>query len=217
LWIVVAISGLAVPLIAAEPPKGVEPGNQLPGPFSAYIVFGGQKQAPPPGEPVQTEDRQNFGDPTRVGKFHDLVTRYQLDPSVAVFAREAPPAEDQPLGKLLKSLDDTVTKNRASRLHAFAIFLRLNNEFLKDDTRIPQINQIKDFATKLELKDTPLAIDQSESDRTKAYKIGADDLVTVLIYENLKVRNRFVFTADKPLDDAGIKSVIDAVKQVIKK
>ncbi|MFL5329966.1 MAG: hypothetical protein ACJ8C4_13760 [Gemmataceae bacterium] len=214
---VVAIVACVIPALAADPPKGVEPGQVLPGPFNAFVVFGGPKPPPPQGEPTQTTERLNFGDPSRANKFHDLITRFNLDPTVALFIREAPPAEDQPLVKLIKSLDDTVQKNRNSRLHAFGIFLRLNNEFLKDDTRIPQMNQIKEFGTRLELKEFPLAIDQVESDRTKAFKIAADDQVTILIYENLKVRDRFVFTSEKPLDEAAAAKVLESVKAMIKK
>jgi len=215
---IVTIVGMAHSVVADEPAKGVEPGQVLPGPFNAYIVFGGPKPKPPVNEPTQTVERVNHGDPSRAGKFHDLVTRYGLNPTVAIIAREAPPAEDQPLAQLIKWLDQSVQKNRNERLHAFAIFLRLNNDFLKDDTRIPQINQIKDFATKLDLKETPLAIDLAESDRTKAFRIGGEDAITVLVFDDhLKVRNRFVFTADKPLDEAGIKSIQDAVSKLIKK
>jgi len=215
-WILIVLVGLALPIMAADPAsKGVEPGQVLPGPFNAFVVVGGPK--PPPTDPIQTEDRQNYGDPSRANKFHCLVTRFGLDPTVAIFTREAPSADDQPLAKLIKSLDDTVQKNRAARLHAFAIFLRLKDDFLKDDARIPQVNQIRDFAAKLELKDFPLAIDQAESDRTKAYKISADDTVTVLLYENLQVTARFVFTTEKPLDEAGVKAIEDAVKKLIKK
>lgn len=211
---VMNLSAFAALLFSTEPPKGVEPGQVLPGPFNAFVVSGGEKPTSPE---IQTEERKNFGDATRVNKFHCLVTRFGLDPVVAVFAREAPPAEDQPLAKLIKTLDTMVDKNKNARLHAFTIFLRLSDEFLKDETRIPQINAIRDFATKLGVKSMPLAIDQSESERTKAYKIAAADSITVLVYENHQVANRFVFTADKPLDDAGIKSIEDAVNKVIKK
>jgi len=200
---------------SAQDPAGTEPGQVLPGPFNAYIVAGGPK--PTPSEPVQTEERQNFADLSRAGKFHDLVTRFGLDPTVAVFTREAPPAEDAPLGKLLKSLDDTVQKNRNSRLHAFAVFLRLKEEFLKDDTRIPQIKELESFATRLDLKGVPVALSQAESDRTRAYKFGAEDQTVVIVYENLKVRAKFMFTADKPLDDAGVQAVQAEVQKFIKR
>ena len=46
----------------------------------------------PPASPegLLPEERQNLGDPGRVQKFHDFVTRYGLDPVVAVFAHERP-------------------------------------------------------------------------------------------------------------------------------
>lgn len=201
---------------AADPPaKGTQPGNVLPGPFSAFIIFGGVK--PEPTEKTQTEERQNFGDPTRAYKHHDLVTRFGLDPTVAVFTREAAPADDAALGKLLKQLDDRVQKNRAGRLHAFAVFLRLKDDFLKDDDRIPQARAIEQFATKSAIKETPLALDLNDSPRTKNWNIGADDQVVVIVYQNLKVKAKFAYTAEKPLDDAGVQAVLAEVMKLTKK
>jgi hypothetical protein len=211
LVILTAITGF---LVAADP-TGTDPGQVLPGPFNAYVVFGGPKGTST--EPVQTEERQNYADPSRVGKFHDLITRYGLDPTVAVFTREGAPAEDSPLGKLIKQLDAAVQKNRNARLHAFTVFLGLKNDFLKDDTRIPQIKAIEQLATKLDLKETPLALDQSESDRTKAYNIPNDDQVVIIFYDNLKVRAKLVFTNDKPLDEAGLAAVEAEIKKMLKK
>src|SRR5262245_35765792 len=202
-------------LVVAADPTGTEPGQVLPGPFNAFVVFGGPKGTST--EPVQTEERQNFADKARVGKFHDLITRFGLDPTVAIFTREAPPAEDSPLGKLIKQLDTTVQAKRNSRLHAFVVFLGLKNELLKDDTRIPQIKAIEQLATKLELKETPLALDQSESDRTKSFNIGNDDQVVVIFYDTLVVRAKLVFTNDKPLDEAGIKAVEAEIEKLLKK
>jgi hypothetical protein len=212
----VVMSVLAGMTIAADPPaSGTEPGNVLPGPFSAYVVFGGTKVKP--AEAIQTEERQNDGDKTRAFKHHDLVTRFGLDPTVAVFTREAVPGDDAALGKLLKQLDDSVQKYRNSRLRSFTVFLRLKDEFLKDDDRIPQARAIEQYATKAAIKDTPFALDQAESERTKKWNIGADDQVVVIVYQNLKVRARFAFTADKPLDDAGVQAVMAEVQKIVKK
>jgi hypothetical protein len=202
-------------MVVAADPTGTQPGQVLPGPFTAYVVFGGPKGKQT--DPVQTEERQNFADPSRAGKFHDLVTRFGLDPTVAVFARDGVPAEDAPLARLIKSLDQLVQKNRNARLHAFVVFLNLQKEFLKDDTRIPQAKAIEQLATKLDLRDTPLAMDQVESDRTKSFGLNPDQLITVIVYENLKVKARFDFTADKPLDEAGLKAIEAEVAKLIKK
>jgi hypothetical protein len=202
-------------LAAQTPPTGTEPGQVLPGPFGAYVVFAGPKK--PPGAEVQTEERQNFADAARAGKFHDFITRYGLDPTVAVFTREAPTADDAPLARLLKSLDAAVQKNRNARLHAFAVFLRLKDDFLKDESRVPQVKAIEKFGAGLDLKELPLAIARSESEKTKAFNLGADDVVTVIVYENLRVRAKFTFTADKPLDAAGIEAVEAEVRKMIKR
>jgi hypothetical protein len=218
--VVAAMTVLASMAIAADPlVQGTEPGNVLPGPFSAYVVFGGTKPEPKEAvkETTQTEERQNQGDLTRIFKHHDLVTRYGLDPTVAVFTRDAAPGDDSALGKLIKQLDDNVQKYQSRRLHAFAVFLRLKDDFLKDDDRIPQTRSIEQFAAKSAIKLTPLALDLAESDRTKKWNIGADDQVVVIVYQNLKVTAKFIFTTEKPLDDAGIQAIMAEVQKMVKK
>src|SRR5581483_1159633 len=192
-------------------PGGAQPGQVLPGPFSAYVVTGVERQPSPEG--VLPAERENLGDVARVGKFHDFVTRFGLDPTVAVFSHE-PPAADQPLGKLVKALDQAVDSHKNARLHAFAIFLTLKGEFLQDEAQPGQIKQIEGFAQQLQLKNVPLALDRTESDRTRAYQIPAEASVVVLVYVNQTVRDRFTFTADKPLDDSGVQAILAAVNKV---
>jgi hypothetical protein len=119
--------GLAV---AQDRKVGTQPGETLPGPFRAYVVTGPTPPASPEG--LLPEERQNLGDPGRVQKFHDFVTRFGLDPVVAVFTHEPPPAADQALAKLFKDLDQAVEKYRTARLHTFGIFLTLRGEFHRD-------------------------------------------------------------------------------------
>lgn len=61
----------------------------------------------------------------------------------------------------------------------------------------------------------PLALDQVESDRTKAYQIAGADAVTVLVYANQRVKARFTYTAAKPLDDAGVQAVVAEVTKLV--
>jgi hypothetical protein len=212
--LVLATLGLtAIGAAAAQDGKtGTKPGEMLPGPFRALVVTGPVPPASPEG--LLPEERQNLGDPGRVQKFHDFVTRYALDPVVAVFSHEPPPAADQPLAKLFKELDKAVEKYRTARLHAFGIFLTLRGEFLRDETQSSQIKQIEAFAQQAGLKNVPLALDQVESDRTRAYGIAPVDTVTVIIYSNQVVRARFSYPADKPLDDAGVQAIMAEVTKL---
>jgi hypothetical protein len=211
---VILAGGLFAGLVGAQDakPTGTEPGQVLPGPFRALVVT--NPDAPKLPEGVMSEDRTNLGDLARVGKFHDFVTRYGVDPTVAVFSRELP-AADQPLGKLLQGLDGAVAKHRNARLHAFAIFLTLKGDFLQDDNQPVQIKQIQDFAERLKLQNVPLALDRAESERSKQYNIPAEATVVVLAYLNQTVQARHVFTADKPLDDTAIQATLSDVNKLV--
>ena len=93
--VLVVLSGLALRGAAAqEAQSGARVGQVLPGPFRVFVVTG--PTAPPSAEGLLPEERQNLGDPGRVGKFHDFVTNYGLDPVVAVFSHAPPPAPEQP-------------------------------------------------------------------------------------------------------------------------
>jgi hypothetical protein len=213
---VVLASGLLAGLAACQETKsGTQPGQVLPGPFPALVVT--NPDAPNPPEGVVSEDRSNLGDLARVGKFHDFITHYGVDPTVAVFSREPPQGAEQPLGKLMQALDQAVAKNRAARLHAFAVFLTLKEPFLEDVTQPTQIKQIQDFAEQLQLRFTPLALDRVESERTKAYDIPADATAVVLVYANQTVQARYAFTADKPLDDAAVQKILADANKLIGK
>jgi hypothetical protein len=205
----IALAGWAA---AQEKQTGTQPGQTLPGPFPALVVTG---PALPKTDEVLSEERRNLGDPGRVGKVHDFVTRYGLDPTVAVFSREAPPAPDQPLGQLLKALDEAVQKNARARLRAFGVFLTLRGEYFRDEAQGEQVKQIQAFGQQLQLTGVPLALAQAESPQTKAFGIAPGHTVTVLVYDDQIVRNRLEFTPDKALDEAGVKAVLDAVNSVV--
>ncbi len=214
IFAVMVALALVSPAVAQETQAaGTQPGQTLPGPFRAYVVTGQANPTPPDG--VQPEERQNLGDVARVGKFHDFVTRYGLDPTVAVFSHAPPTGPDQPLAKLFQALDQSVDKHRSARLHAFGIFLTLKGDYLTDESWAALIKQIEGFARQLQLKNIPLALDKAESERTKAYNIPADATVVVLLYVDQKVTARHAFTADRPLDDAGVQAILADVRKLV--
>lgn len=198
-------------LIVADEPKHDE-GRTLPGPFTAFVVS--NPDAPKPPEGVVSEDRSNLGDLARVGKFHDFVTHYGLDPTVAVFSRELPRVPNSRWVSC-SALDQEVAKNRNARLHAFGVFLTLKGPFLEDVEQPKQVKTIQYFANQLQLKSVPLALSLTESEQAKAYELPADVSVVVLVYDNQKIQARHVFTADKPLNDAAIQTILGDVNNVI--
>lgn len=145
----------------------VEPGEVLPGPFSAYIVAGG------PSWPRPNPCRPKTGRTSR--------TR----PASASMPTSSPGfGLDHRRGLHPRGPDRRLAARQvaeATRCHgreeqeqpawrAFGVFLRLKDDFLKDDDRIPQARAVEVFATKAELKLVPLALDQAESARTKTWK-----------------------------------------------
>lgn len=210
----VVATGLLAASLTAQEPKGVQAGQRLPGPFPAYIVAA--PAAKGGSEVVQPEERVNLGDRGRVGKFHDYITQFGLAPTVAIFSRAAPPAADQPLAKLIAALDRAVDEKKNARLSTFAIFLGLKGDYLKDETRVAQSKAIEAFAEQLKLKNIPLAIDLTDSARTKLYGIGTETPVTILVYDgNHMVKARFDLGGDKPLDDAAVKAVLEEVVKLV--
>lgn len=210
----VVAAGLWAASLTGQEPKGVQAGQRLPGPFPAYVVAA--PVAKGGADVVQPEERVNLGDRARVGKFHDFITQFGLAPTVAVFSRTSPPAADQPLAKLVAALDKAVGEKKNARLNAFVIFLGIKGDYLKDETRVGQARAIDAFADQLKLNNVPLAIDLTESPRTKLFGIGADTPVTVLVYDgNHMVKARFDLGGSKPLDDAAVKAVMDEVAKLV--
>jgi hypothetical protein len=204
---------VGVALIGVTAAAVAQDGKPLPGPFRAYVVTGEEPKASSEG--LLPSERQNHGDYGRIGKYHDFVTRFGLDPAVAVISRQPPPAADQPLAKLIQALDQAVEKNKLARLHGWAVFLGLKDDYLKDESRLAQIKQIEAFSKALNLKHVPLALDLADSERTRAYSIAADTAVTVIIYNNLKIVGRWDFNDDKPLDDAALKTIQAEVTKLV--
>ena len=63
--------------IAQDAKVGTQPGETLPGPFRVFVVTG-PVAANSSAEGLLPEERQNLGDPGRVQKFHDFITRFEV-------------------------------------------------------------------------------------------------------------------------------------------
>src|SRR5579859_5551966 len=103
--IVHAMLGGGVLLSAQEQgalPSGPKEGKHLPRAFDCY-TFNGPKE--------------------NQGRYHCLVCRYGLSPTVLVFAREAEEGKDAVLKTLMKRLEDATTQYANDDFHAAVIFL----------------------------------------------------------------------------------------------
>jgi hypothetical protein len=200
-------------VLTGQSVRSQEVGKNLPGPFRVFVVTGEMPKASPEG--LLPSERQNHGDLGRVGKYHDFVTRFGLDPTIAVITRQPPPAADQPLGKLIQALDQAVDKNKLAKLHGWVAFLGIKDDYLKDESRSAQIKAIDAFAKSLNLKNVPLAIALQDSQETRTYNIAPDTVVTVIAYANHKMTGRWDFTTDKPLDDAAIDTLKAEIAKLV--
>ncbi|HEY8504559.1 MAG TPA: hypothetical protein VIL46_08245 [Gemmataceae bacterium] len=212
-----ALGGLSAgPSLGQEPaPGSAKAPKMIPGPFRAYVVTDNR---------YEPTDERN-----RSGKPHCSVCEYGLHPAVMVVARSVPESADGPLAKLLQGLEQPVQprgeeQTGPSRPHdfgTFAIFLNLEDAYPDDPIREQRVAQAAAFGRALKPKWVTLAIAEktvSDKDGKKVpspklelYGIAEGDEVTVLFYDDLKILNRWTFTADKPLTDADVRAILAEV------
>lgn len=191
------MSRIALPAVAAvligilaraadEGPKvGLQPNDLLPGPFMSLNATG-----------------------ERADKVHCLFCRHGLNPVAAVFVR--PTDEDNPaVAALLKGLEGAVAKHADVRLGAFAIFL----QGAAAEERTPLIAKLKGLGEEKMLKSVVLAA--AAATTPEGYDVPKDNLVTVVLYYRHRVKFRFEFTKDKPLTEADVTAILEAVDKLI--
>jgi len=233
---------IAMTVLAQEPAK---PEVAVPASFRSYIVMDKRTYD---GEPKIVQDTVNKEifkhvyvkepkrDPkNRTEKMHDLVSDNALNPTLAVFSRSTPKAEDA-LAKLTLELRKLmkVEKYKARNFGAFVVFLTLDKEFQQDDKRDEADLAIFNWGNDVG-KDNPPAIDPvskkklpggiegvvlglsgKASEAVKAWDIGDNDDVTVVLYHRLKVVQRWKFEAGKFNEDE-VKAIIEATEAELKK
>jgi hypothetical protein len=167
---------------AGQPPTGLKPDANLPGPLNPYNVTGPYK-----------------------GHFHDLFAEFGMEPTVLIIARGLELAGD--LKDLLTKLDATIEKNPNARLHAGVIFLTddLPDVVTNDDKREELTPKIEDLGKGL--KHVVLALDSKKY--LDKYDLG-DAAVTVILYNKLKIVAVHSLTKGK-LDDQAVNQVLAEV------
>jgi hypothetical protein len=210
--------GLCAPLRSEEIKKGrlaptnakSEPQN-VPGAFHPYNVTTREKSA----EELEDADKEamekdkgkeKFAEEkyTSEGKYHCLVTEYDLDPVVMLFARGLNDSEG--FKELLTKLDAACSKFRVRRLRAFVVFLddELPEFHVKDDLkksleledrRKEVAGTIRKIADDLKLKNVVLTLGAKDELKRKNYDLG-DAALTAVLYKAFRIRSSHALNAD---------------------
>lgn len=200
-----ALPGLLIAALACSAGEGTDPlapGRNLPGTFVPYNVT---EALPPPGDEADAKDKPASKHKVEAhatkGKFHSLISEYDLEPVVMLFAKGS--LEDNPaFGKLLQALDAAIDRNRkAARLHAFVVFVYddLTDVLDQDDKREEHARKLEKLADDLKLRSVVLTI-AGKPDLAK-YRLSDDAALTAVLYRKLKVASTHKAGADK-IDDA---------------
>jgi hypothetical protein len=192
------------------PPAKKAKADVIPGTFRLYVVS--DKRYDP-------KDELN-----RTGKLHDPVGEHGLAPVLAVFSRSVPDKADDPLVALLQAQDRLAQKYRALRLGAFAAFLTLTRDFPEAQDRDEKIAAVANLARSANVANVTIGLAEAATEengkvgpspQVEAWKIGAEDDVTVVFYYRFEVVGRWAFPKDKPPTPADIDAIAAAVDKLL--
>ena len=231
------ILGMLVAALAAtaqDPPTAPKE-KKVPSTFRAYLVVDKRFPAktPPPVKPQDRDPRD------RTDKMHCLVCDNGLSPVVAVFVRADPKGlarDTSGVVKLAKRVEDLIPKYRADKLAGFVIFLKtegaakppvkvggpeengktveLDAEYPDDENRDEYARDINDVATAANTPNIPFGLASVTSKSATLWEIKPEDEVTVIIYNRLRIVDRWVFKADGPNDEE-VNKIITATKNML--
>jgi hypothetical protein len=188
---------------------------------------GKDKDAPPPGKEAPKEaPSKSKDDPANLpgvfhpynvtgqhkGSFHCLISEHALDPMVMIFHKNVDFGE--PLPDLLKKLDAAIEKNPNARLGSFVVFLPddlpdivgTNDE--SDDARLKLEKKVDQAGADLKLKHVVLCLDSK--DDVEKYNLRDSDLVTIILYNKLKVVAKFALPKSE-FTGAAVEKILAAV------
>ena len=134
------------------------------------------------------------------GKTLCYFCRYGHRPVVAIFVNELSPQVES----LIKAVDRAAEAHRSQRVAALVVYLG-------DDT--PEVeDQLRALSRAAELRHTPLTlVRESKAQLREKYQLSKEAAVTMLMWRELRVRDRIAFdTAKIPAD------VIESLNQRVK-
>jgi hypothetical protein len=123
------------------------------------------------------------------------------NPVAMIFAREV----SDPLAKLIKKVDTATAQHEDAKMGSFVVFLSDSKDLE---------NSLKELAEKEGIKNTILAIDNPAG--PEAYKVAKDADVTVVLYNQHKVKANHAF-AKGELKDKDIDVILADVPKILPK
>jgi hypothetical protein len=185
--LVVLVTVLADPVVG----KGVlDPGKNLPGVFHAYNVTGAAR-----------------------GRYHCLLTEYDLDPVVLLIHRGTDDTEG--FKALRNKLDAAIARNSANRLRGVVVVLSddLPNVSEDDDKREEVVKRVEKLADGLK----NVVVCLASKDDLKKYELD-DSALTAVLFHKLKVVASHRVARDKldKADSEAVKAILDDVAKKLR-
>ncbi len=193
--------------------EGAAVGKNVPGTFNPFNVTA---RIVPMAEPDEKGKGEKTPRPDTKGKFHCLVTEYDMDPVVLLVLRDADEAAG--VKSLLKKLDAAIGRNSGARLRAFVVchFDGLVNVVTQDERRAELAEKLTKLAEDLKLKGVVLTL-AAPADLAK-WKLDTKAAANVILYRRLKVEAVHDLSRDKleKEEDAALDAVLADVKDKLK-
>jgi hypothetical protein len=198
------------------PPLAV--GNNLPATFHPYNVTA---RIP---SPMETEEADKEAEKTKAkapavttkGKYHCLVSEYDLDPVVMLFVRGTP--ESAVLKDLLGKLEGAIERNPAVRLRCFVVFVSedIANVMEEDEKREEEAKKIQKIADDLKLRSVVLTL-ASKADVAK-FQLDPTVALTAVLYKSLRIEAVHKVSRDQldKADSEAVKAILSDVAGKLK-
>lgn len=205
---------LVVAWCPAQEKASLKAGSNIPGTFHPYNVTQRIDPEPEPGPGDKVGPSRPAERPTK-GKYHCLVTAYDLDPVVLLVARNLD--DNEAFRDLLKKLDAAVARHRVARLRCFVVGLYddLTDVLKQDDKRDELAARLEKLSGDLNLKGVVLTL-ASPSDLAK-YNLDESAALNVLLYRQLKVAEVKNLSRDKldKADNPELEAILKAADALV--
>ena len=219
-WVLCTVPLAGLVLAAAGPAQDDKSaGKGVPAGFRSFIVV--DERFPPKADPATKGTTPDPRD--RTAKMHDLVVEQGLNPVALVFTRTDPAkAAGSAPANLAQGLDPLVAKYRANNFAAALTFLTLVREYPQDDRRRPdgaflrelQADAVRGLANQLKTPRVTFGLAAAKSDQTAAWGIGDDEETVVVLYNRMRIVQRWDFKVGSPPNDEQVKTILDAAEKV---